>query len=137
MPVKKNRTFEDYYPGYSSGDEPFEIRTTTLYLGAISAAGNYIVFVAPADIKIVKARLVTDAAIAVDASHYYDFNLVNMTQEWTLSSSNTSLNSSATLAAHSPKDLTPDQNTYLRKDDVLRLRIGKEGSPENLSGAFV
>jgi hypothetical protein len=71
MPVRKKRTFEDYYPGFTNADKPFEIKTESHNLGAISSSGNYFLFVAPSDCKIVKVKLIVDTAHAVSTDDYW------------------------------------------------------------------
>lgn len=137
MPVRKRRTFEDYYPGFSGSDQSFEIKTESHNLGAISASGNYFLMVAPSDCKIVKVKLLVDTAIAVDTSNYWQAQLANLTQIDDLLSTSDDLNYDTAISADTPVTLTPDQNTYLRDGDVLELQLTKNASADNLSGLYV
>ena len=137
MPVPTKRTFEDYYPGYDAGDEPFELRVAHHNLGTVTSSGNYFMLVAPTNIRVTKIRVTVDAAIDVSTSAYWSLQLANMTRGCDLLSTADNLNYDTALVADSVYEITPDQATYVTEDDVLELQLTETGSATNLGGLLV
>lgn len=137
MPVKPKRTFEDYYPGFAASDTSDEKKVAFHNLGAISSSGNYFMMVAPSEVKITKVSLVVDTTVAVDTTNYWQVQLANMTQIDNLLATADNTNYDTALTADTVYEITPDQNTYLREDDVLELQLTKNASASNLSGLAV
>lgn len=137
MPVKKNRTFEDYYPGFANSDTRDEKRITSVYLGTISASGNYDVLIAPSTIKITKISLAVTTTVAVSTSNYWSLQANNVTQLDDLLSTADDTNYDTALTADTLYEITPDQNNYLREDDVLQIQLTKNSSASNLVALLV
>lgn len=139
MPVKKNRTLEDYYPGMggSAEDVADELRVVRHNLGTISATGNYFLLTAETSIKIKNVRFLVDTAISVSTTNYWTIQLANLTQVDDLLSTVDNFNYDTAIAADVRYSVAPDQNTLLRSGDTLELQLTKVSSGANLSGLLV
>ncbi len=137
MPVRKKRTFEDYYPGFANLDAPFEIRNVDHNFGTANATATKVVLIAHSDIKIIKFKMSVDTALSLDGSNYWTIQAYNVTQDDNLLATADTFNKAQAVAAKTAYEITPDQNIYLRDGDVLELQLTKVSSGADLVGLYV
>lgn len=102
------------------------VRTT---LAAVSATGTTLLMTHKAPIVVAKLRLTSATTTAgSDGSNKWAWQLRNATDALNLFATAPDTNGNE-LTAHTPRELTPDQNLTVGADKVLRFDFTKTGSP--------
>ncbi len=96
-------------------------------------------FVAPYDCRIDQVSLLTDTAVQTSDTHYYTFQVRNLTQSLSLLATpvRTRTEDAGAIKSDEVFDLSPDQNQVINDGDVLELMVIKTGTPADLSEAEI
>lgn len=104
-----------------------------MYVGTLSASDNkYLTIAGTGTWTIVDVVIVSEVGITSDATHYWTFNVRNLTAGANLRSSAKSTNGAA-ITADTAYALGLDQNLTPSSGAVLQLQCTKNGSPSALT----
>ena len=140
MPVPEKRTMKSYFPYWEEATVGEAYETQGMYIGDISASKNvHILICPPVEVQVKTVSLLVDTAIAANDTNYWSAQLINLTQDDTLlvAVKTSKATGGTAFTADTPWDMTPDQNQYLRPNDVLELQLAKAASASTLSNLVI
>lgn len=124
--------------GITTAKVDSRVHSASVYLGAISASGNYAIWETPTvnNIVVVDVSLISTAGVASSGTDLWTFQVRNVTDAVDLKAAVKSTNGAA-ITADAPYALGLDQNLTIGASKHLRFQVLKTGAPTALAGALV